>query len=509
MSRFTSDSFLPSGGVNESRRAFPRSDSMISPMMAPRSIPDYIYSPHSSIVGSPSPKPFMSSNSPTQHQPISPPKTRSASAEDNAAALIEDWRKYTQNLRTQNEGERAHMDADRARLEEVMAEERALWDKERKILQARIDELQTMLGLMPLSPAFRFPPLHKPQAALSAVSPGSNAVSVTGSSDGSSRSVPQESGRNADGSPFYAPAPRNPSRTFNPSAAEALRVDSITSPRETAIRVTSKTLTPSDFGIQSPPTGHNPENINQSPAESIDISRIQPGLEGVAIKASAVSPAFAAKFLSPRSPAKLSPDINPSPRDTTNRGRSPSQENKYRKTLEVASQPENRRLTMHAGHTPNHSKSTLSYLGGGDGESGNATPTQEHHKETENNHRPSMAPEYPNKTVTGTDTHENEDDGDRKLSGPLSLPNAHTTDDPFLDELVQKLAVEARKSTESSPVRENGRGEISENGRSKNGRSLSPRKRRQNEVDDEEENDEGPRLRLKPSTNFGRPLGSL
>ncbi|KAH9214071.1 hypothetical protein DL95DRAFT_390020 [Leptodontidium sp. 2 PMI_412] len=487
MSKLPSDSFLPSGAIDPPRRTFPRSDSMISPMMVPRSIPDYISSAHSSGDGSPSPKTFMSSHSPSQHQPISPPKTRSASAEDSTAALVEDWRTYTQKLRSQNEGERAHMAADRARMEEVMAEERALWDKERDILKARIADLEAQLGRKGSSPAIPLP--MKPQAATSFASPGSNTMSVTGSIDGSSRSVPQESGRNADGSPFYAPAPRHPSRTFDPSEAEEMRVDSITAPRESAIRVTSKALTSSDFGIQSPPSGHDLETINESPTESIDISHIQPGLEGVSIKASAVSPTFIAKVMSPRSPSKLSPDIKPPARDITNQVRSSSKEEKDRKTLEVVSQPENRRLTMHAGHTPNHSVSKFSFFGG-DGESGNATPTQEHH-DVDSLHRPSVAPEYHGEA----DNEEYEDNhGDRELSGPLGLTNEQVTDDPFLAELVEKLEVEARKSADASPT-------------SETGRSLSSRKRRE-QVDDDEK-DEAPRLKLKPSTNFGRPLGSM
>ncbi|KAH7310927.1 hypothetical protein BKA65DRAFT_413681 [Rhexocercosporidium sp. MPI-PUGE-AT-0058] len=429
----------------------------------------------------------MSSHSPSQHPPISPPKTRSASAEDSTAALVEDWRTYTQKLRSQNEGERAHMAADRARMEEVMAEERALWDKERDILKARIAELEAQLGKKGSSPTIPLP--TRPQPAMSFASPGSTSVSVTGSIDASSRSVPQESGRNADGSPFYAPAPRHPSRTFDPSEAEEMRVDSITAPRESVIRVTSKELTSSDFGIQSPPSGHDLETINESPAESIDISHIQPGLEGVSIKASAVSPTFISKVMSPRSPSKLSPDIKPPARDITNQVRSPSKEDKDRKTLEVACQPENRRLTMHAGHTPNHSVSKFSFFGG-DADSGNATPTQEYH-EVDNLHRPSIAPEYHGETEEETD---GDDHGDKELSGPLGLTNEKSSDDPFLAELVEKLEVEARKSADASPT-------------SETGRSSSPRKRM--EQADDEEKDEGPRLRLRPSTNFGRPLGSM
>ena len=457
--------------------------------MVPRSIPDYISSAHSSSGGTPNT--FMSSHSPSQHQPISPPKTRSGSAEDSTAALVEDWRTYTQKLRSQNEGERAHMAADRARMEEVMAEERALWDKERDILKARIAELEAELGRKASSPMFS--PIKQP-AAINYASPGSNSASVTGSLDSAARSIPQEKGRNADGTPFYAPAPRNPSRTFDPSEAEEMRVDSITTARESAIRVTSKELKSSDFGIQSPPSGHQLNTISESPAESIDISHIQPELEGVSIKASAVSPTFIQNVMSPRSPSKLSPNIKPPGRDVGTGVRSPSQEEKDRMTLEVACQPENRRLTMHAGHTPNHSVSKFSFLSG-DAESGNATPTQEHHEETDSIQRPSIAPEYDGPAEE--EVHD-EDDGDKELSGPLSLTNDLAKDDPFLSVLVTKLEVEAkaRASADASPT-------------SETGRLPSPPRTLPAEDEEDEEKDEGPRLKLKPSTNFGRPLGSM
>ncbi|KUJ08371.1 uncharacterized protein LY89DRAFT_600049 [Mollisia scopiformis] len=465
---------------------------MISPLNVPRSVPDYIPSPHNS--GSPSPNTQLSSQN--QSHPISPPKTRSASAEEDSAALVEDWRAYTQKLRSQSEGERAHMAADRARMEEVMAEERALWDKERDLLKARILELEAELGKSGNQARIPHPITHR-QPIFGFTSPGSNPVSVAGSIDSvHSRTVPQESGRNADGSPFYAPAPRNPSRTFDPSENTDLRVDDVHAPRETAICVTSKELTSSDF-IQSPPSTHDLEAIHEAPAESIDISHIQPELEGVLIKASAVDPTFAAKVLSPRrSPLKLSPDIKPPPRDITNLSRSNSKEEKQKKTLEVVTQPENRRLTMHAGHTPNHSISKFSFLGA-DGESGGATPTQEHHTKIERVHRPSIAPpdEYVPETVE--DEPEEDDHGDRELSGPLGLTTDTVKNDAFLEKLVEKLE-EARKSADVSPSND------PEDSRA----SIGPPPRSTLDEDDDEK-DDVPVLRLKPSVNFGRPLGSM
>jgi hypothetical protein len=473
-------------------------------MHVPHGVPDYIPSPHNSDRESPTT--YLQSRSPSQHPngpPISPPKTRSASADDSSAALVEDWRVYTAKLRSQSEGERAHMAADRARMEEVMAEERALWDKEREILKARIAELEGQLEkrgsntFIPHARSNRQSSVSVGPHPISFTSPGSNAVSITGSIDGSSsRAVPQESGRNADGSPFYAPAPRNPSRTFDASETSDLRVDSIAAPRESAIRVTSKELTSSDFGLQSPP--HDLETIPEMLPESIDISHIQPELEGVPIKASAVSATFAAKVLSPQySPSKLSPNIKPPPRDVTNVG-SLSRSNSSAKrdkqaTLEVVTAPENRRLTLHAGHTPNHSISKFDFLGGS--ESGNATPTQQHHPD--HMHQPPFAPGHEDSHSPGE-----EDDGDNELSGPLGLTNESLKDDAFLAQLVEKLQ-EAQKSEGVSPSSE------SSSIVHRRSESLVSSRDRLSGDEDEKDADEGPVLRLRPSINFGRPMGSM
>ena len=396
------------------------------------------------------------------------------------------------------------MAADRARMEEVMAEERALWDKERDLLKARIDELEGQLrgsGNNTFIPRAMSNTQSSTNAGLhriSFTSPGSNAVSVTGSIDGTAtRAVPQESGRNADGTPFYAPAPRNPSRTFETSETADLRVDSITAPRESAIRVTSKELTSSDFGLQSPP--HDLETIPETLPESIDISHIQPELEGVPIKASAVSPTFAAKVLSPQySPAKTSPNIKPPPRDVTNEApisRSNSSANRTKSALlDVVTAPENRRLTLHAGHTPNHSISKFDFLGGSD--SGNATPTQLHHPDQ--THILSVA-DVPDDERSLP----KEDDGDKELSSPLGLTNETSQDDAFLAQLVEKLE-EAKKSEGASPSSESSSSVSGEE------KMSGPRERRDKYGDDDEKDaDEGPVLRLKSSINFGRPMGRM
>lgn len=447
---------------------------------------------------------------------MSPPKTRSASAEDSSAALIEDWRAYTENLRSQSRGERAHMVADRARMEEVMAEERDLWEQERQLLKAEIAELKARVahlesrGSISASEAM-ISPGSLPSTQIIPQS-GAAGMSAAGSIAGSlpSIAVPQESGRNADGSPFYAPAPRHPSRTFEVSENNELRVDSIITTRETPIRVTSKELTSSDFGLQSPP--HEMATLAETAPESIDISHIQPELEGVPIKASAVAPSFAAKVLSPNSslsPAKLSPNIKSTLRDATNVQRSSSQEKKP-STLEVMAAPETTRLTLYAGHTPNHSISTFPILE----ESGGATPTQNQHL-----HNPPKVDE-----LEGQELIEDRDE-DPELKGKLSLATKPLpTDTSFLAEVNAKLE-QAKRSGDISPEsasssRSNSQSQAGMRNRDSLGLLLSFTSSTaeseetapsplENAGDDEDAKaDEIAPLRLKPSLNFGRPMGS-
>ena len=438
------------------------------------------------------------------------------------------------------------MIADRKRAEEVMAEERSLWEQERTIMKARISNLEQDLekrgrlggsvrGSRDTSMNRIVPGMTQRQSiqqqAMSFTSPGSVAVSVASSVDGmpSRGVVPQESGRNVDGSPFYAPAPRNPSRTFSSSSlpSDNLRVDDIAAPRESAIRVTSKELTPSDFGLQSPPV-HPPHRENAldtipetepektAVPESIDISLIQPELEGVSIKASAVSPTFVAKVMSPEfSPLKLSPDIKPPAQDIisaplsrsgSTQGRDAKENGKGRLDINVVmNHPVDRRLTMHAGHTPNHSISKFDFV-----ESGGATPTQEtsdyqsHSTDTnihiEHIHPPSVA------QLDGTEEERgygDVEDEDKELTGQLGLTNEKHKDDVFLAQLHERLE-EAKRSEGVSPSE-------SMSSRSEEGGVGKKAREKAGDEDNNEykEGDDMPPLRLKASTNFGRPLGRM
>ncbi|KAI9732913.1 MAG: hypothetical protein M1818_007345 [Claussenomyces sp. TS43310] len=505
------DAFLPSAATGEAPRflfpgisSLPRSN-LASPNRPPRSVPDYI----------PQRSPFL----PPQH-PMSPPSSRSTSTDNNSAALIEDWRRYTHNLREQFQGERAHLVADRIRADEVMAEGQELWERERALLKAQIAELEARLAICTC-----YQTSHQGSIDGALASPCSDLVfqtasqlvsptqSITTSTTISAsverpqaRIPPQESGRNPDGSPFYAPAAQNPSRSFGPNHAVEMRIENMPAPietplKETPLRVPAKELTEADFGPQSP-AAQIASGDGSIVGESIDISQLQPELEGVPIKFSAVvqthGGTFGAKVLSPGQslspPSVHSPPLHDGMDDHP---KAPVQEKKT--TLQVISAPANRRLTMNAGHTPNHSVHKFEL-----GDSGNSTPTQ--------NRQLLGAPSIEVDVDLQPDGQEDEDP---KLSGPLGLVNVNSEDDVFLATLTEKLKeVEESKQESSSPP-----GEVLLNDTRGSGQAGSSHQPNAiltiiGENDDVapsvvDDVPEVPRLRVKASTNFGKPFGCI
>jgi len=405
------------------------------------------------------------------------------------------------------------MEADRVRAEEVMAEERALWDKERTCYERRIAELESQLAALtgPLShksppqsmgpiPTSDFPPTTSRSQAPNTGVTGKASKSNSLDSNSSPRTVPQESGRNPDGSPFYAPVSHNPSRTFESAPGAELRVDSMSHPGETPLCVTSKELTQSDF-VRTPVQGSEastPEREGSVVGDSIDISLIQPELEGVAIKSSAVSLTFAAKVLSPSgttmSPSTFSPDIMPPARPVQSYDRrAPTSGRK--KTLEIIKQPEGRRLTMHAGHTPNHSVISFEL-----GDSGLTTP-----KASVRNSESEVVVERVQVLVE-----------DPELKGPLGLTNDAPEDELFLAALTSKLEEVAENAVSEMSEESVAEQEMNDAEMLKTVLHAIGRGSRCGFQEDEgcgltpgASTDDIPVLRLKQSTNFGRPLGSL
>jgi hypothetical protein len=404
------------------------------------------------------------------------------------------------------------MEADRARMLEMMAEERSLWDQERAGMKAHIERLESQIAahtsrIQELESTW---PGHA-QRNLRSPSPrpdvsASSSLRLRLPNGSASKSVPQESGRNPDGSAFYAPSTRHPSRTFEPTQNSNLAIDKIFIPGETPLRMPAKELKQSDFGMPSPPS--DGPSRDESVCESIDISILNPKLEGVPIKTSAVAPDFVAKVLSPS--MSLSPtNVSSPPKKndiTQNLGNTPRQVLKHKpSTLEIIAAPENRRLTMNAGHTPNHSVHQIEHDG-----SGNITPSQP---------QPTEVPER----AEQSEQDDNELDQDPELKGPLGLQNDAPADALFLSELTDKLQ-QVKESGLLSPSQVSVSTVSDENSKEaaadadcfidnvlRNVLGRKPESQIPEEVDEDEEESATPVpvLRVKPSMNFGRPFGTL
>lgn len=519
MSRNISDSFLPSGGLDSSLRAFSpppgtRRPGTLSPVQSePLDLASMTPSTNASATKSrerahlgTSSAPLPRSNSHNRHfnhHPPSPPKTRSTSADHNTnAKLVEDYRAYTQKIRDQFEGERAHMAADRARADECFRGERELWELERATFKARIAELEEALRTT------RFQgeraPLTKSSldASLARFKSLDLSAARVPMSDASSRSPSKvDNDLCAAESPFYVPGATLARPVFETMTSDGLRVNDMPVPGDDPLVVTSKVFTAADF-IRSP-SDETPA-VPATPTESIDISRIQPDLDGIPIRTSAVNSDFVAMVMSPVwSPNKLSPTsvpAKPGPRNASDSS-SPREDRKENKpkSLEVAGQPADRRLTLHAGHTPNHSLSVSDFQGAV--EAGELTPRQI------TLHQPCIAStdgsadvvaEAPPTVASPAIVLSNGHDGtrsadvDKALTGRLALPTKDEENNVMLEELDSRLE-ELRKSQNNSPrLSPNGVGSA----------ALSPRS-------DEEDSDDHKPLKLKASINFGRPMGAF
>jgi hypothetical protein len=161
---------------------------------------------------------------------------------------------------------------------------------------------------------------------------------------------------------------------------------------------------------------------------------------------------------------------------------------------------------MNAGHTPNHSIHHFDL-----GDSGNATPTQKPLK-TES---PSLvvglqAPEVDDEGRF--DGAFDGDDGDFELRGPLALVNDGPRDDLFLQILDDKLKNIPQSSLSDPSVNGEGVNDLARSlSHNSSGTGIDGSVSSIQDEDDSPEPpiDEMPRLRVKASTNFGKPFGTL
>jgi len=165
---------------------------------------------------------------------------------------------------------------------------------------------------------------------------------------------------------------------------------------------------------------------------------------------------------------------------------------------------------MYAGHTPNHSISRFADLVkdvGIDGsERGDETPRG--NDSVSHSHRPSIA--IPFDDVLEEEEEEDtvaDQDEDPALKGPLGLTNQSSKDNLFLEVLTEKLQeVEKEISEKGSPNLDTD--SLASCSPILEMKSASKDQGGKRGAKDEGEGGDGmPPLKLKPSMNFGRPMG--
>jgi len=163
-----------------------------------------------------------------------------------------------------------------------------------------------------------------------------------------------------------------------------------------------------------------PKIVTADDGPSIDVKMIYPGLEGIHLRPEAVSK----KTFSDTEPYDANKSISP----TTKISRGASKE----ETMQVLKAPEERRLTINAGHTPNHSISHLPLKDPAQEARAMATVTVEEAAEAADRDGPLPEPVE-----------------DHVLRGPLMLRNDKDFDEAFLRQVKDRLEMH-QKSQENS-----------------------------------------------------------
>lgn len=384
---------------------------------------------------------------------------RSISA-DAASAPFHDQavqRLVQQNARIREawEAERKYLEANRERAEEVYKEERALmeeeraeWDTERAALFQEIGRLQQALGLGGGSP---LPNGMHPFSRTSF----SNLDQRGGGSGGTSRISPNSSlsseRTSQPGTQSNGQLAQNGNSSLPMTGPRIMDLASPRSPNGPSA-ATPDFLKPAEAS-----------ETESEPVPIVDVNEIHPELEGIPIKATSVKKATFTDTGSPNGSKTSSLSGSPASSDQQ---RSPRV--KKAQTLQVLAAKETERLTMHAGHTPNHSLSSLATVASSGtatatSNGGDSTPTMPHEDGASSQGTATAgedgAPELTDPFPGVTDRHGNlladhpeptfEPADDPELKGPLMVRNMPAHDEIFFQKLSDKLE-EVRKDNEAA-----------------------------------------------------------
>ncbi|KAI1472334.1 uncharacterized protein F4812DRAFT_454151 [Daldinia caldariorum] len=554
MTRLPPDSFLPSSDMlDPNLRSMPfashlnghSSASVISPLSLPHALntispkptnlppSDYSHSPSVSIPSqsqeqylplptSPNiPVQRSTSLSPTRYQigsGATSPSLVPSTALDNMShqALFnllqrreEQNRKLIENMRA----ERAHFEASRTRAEEMYQEERAIieeerilwleeknnlrrdlseWKRRAELAEKQRDEMASLLGSIQAKGGYLKMPVDSAhEAAIGSLRGGGL----------SSLETPSQSSAN-----FWSPSDGTSPKRVLPTEFHG----STTMPE-------SRPFIPLDPRMQGPSPGVSSPAAQQERVPSIDIQEVIPGLEGIRVRPDIVQKAtFTDDKPSAWSTGTISPPVPGAKQEPIRPRAGPAE-----LTKETLQAPESDRLIMHAGHTPNHSISlsrlhtveSTAAVNTADS-SGSSTPRHSPEEE-EQQQQAEVSEEVANSEASRRnlefliaadvqDEFEDEKDKDPELKGPLTLRNLPAADEPFLKALNDKLADVI--THDATPT-------VLKHGSYFTTDSSEPLAKTDDAVHDvheelEEQEEEVP-LKLKPSSNFGAPLGQL
>lgn len=275
----------------------------------------------------------------------------------------------------------------------------------------------------------------------------------------------------------------------------------------------------------------------------IDVQEVDPKLDGIQLKATAVQKytfGESSKSSPATSPPAAAGTAQTEPRQGVKRLSSKDQ------TVQVLQAEESRRLTMHAGHTPNHSLSlfpTMSVAGSTretttqdddtDPSQGAPSPppeeaeeshqhdTAEASKEPEIHHAQDQQEAHGDKADHPEEQFEPTED--KKLKGPLMVRNMPAHDDIFfakVNEVLERSQGEdALPTVVRSPIDESGPSGTSQNPPRQQDATAAPVAGEDKprggvedageDVDDERGVEGDIPLRLRHTNNFGAPLGMV
>ncbi|KAI0600736.1 hypothetical protein F4775DRAFT_49897 [Biscogniauxia sp. FL1348] len=554
MTRIPSDSFLPSGAMldpNPNQHPFAthvngHSSSVISPLSLPNpvsslpflddsqpaGIPPPNYHHPASIPGAPRPQQYLSSDPsppafgdprsaglaptsqqsksaigspnilPTSHASfVSPLEAMSA---QSAAALLQRREEYSRRLLESWQAERAHLEASRARAEEMFREERDLMDHERMMWVGEKMKLEN--DIVEWKRRAKMAESERDQLARMV-----RGVNISGQVfDGAAEVMTGMRGGNS-GSPRTGPPTsikhRSPSEHLSPGIGLGPTMPE------------SKPFVPLDPRMQGPSPGTLSPTEQRVPL--IDIHEVIPGLEGVRLKKPAVQrPTFVDGKTSPRPPEPQRSSTSPGSNPSSSQPKTVATEF----TRETLRAPESRRLVLHAGHTPNHSVS-LSRIHTAEStnapntadSSGTATPTPqmtgsqsdigslpEHQQLTEDDAgpAPSGIAQAQEDSEIGEQPSLEPSDEEPVLRGPLHLKNRPAADELFLQKVYDKLEHVKANNVRPSVLDDNDSDGTQDTAESESGDMPAP----QSSAEDVEEDIP---IRFKRSSNFGQPLGKL